>query len=86
MFGSRFIHLHITASGQVREQRYMSAKGEPAFVKADGQEVESKIDRLGEMAAVSIDNNDTLDELETALCRAVRAFAPQEFECLSRSL
>jgi predicted nuclease with RNAse H fold/dephospho-CoA kinase len=85
-FGSRFIHLHITASDQVREQRYMAGNAEPAFAQTDGQEVESKIDEVGEMATVSIDNNGTLDDLESAVFRAVHEFAPQEFECLSRLL
>jgi predicted nuclease with RNAse H fold/dephospho-CoA kinase len=84
-FGSQFIHLHVSASEQVREQRYNDDKVKPTFAQADGQEVESQIDRLGELAAAAIDNNGTLEDFEGAVLRTVRDLAPQELECLSQS-
>jgi predicted nuclease with RNAse H fold/dephospho-CoA kinase len=84
-FGSQFLHLHIVASRDIRESRYETAEGQPSFAMADGQEVESQIDHLKEMAGATISNNHTVDDLESAVIRALRDLAPQEFECLSRS-
>jgi predicted nuclease with RNAse H fold/dephospho-CoA kinase len=84
-FGAQFIHVHVNASNENREQRYKSAEAGPAFAQADSQEVESKIDRLGQLADAAIENNGTLDDLEATVLRTLRELALQEFECLSRS-
>jgi predicted nuclease with RNAse H fold/dephospho-CoA kinase len=75
-FGSRFLHLHLTAPLELRRQRYpKSPEDGPTFAEADSEPVEGEIDKLGELAAIRIDNSASIDELITAVNHAVEDFA-----------
>ena len=83
-FGSRFLHLHITAPPELREKRYRKDAG-PSFEEADAYPVEDEIDRLGAMAAVSLDNASTIDNLDDAVVSIVEGFMRKVGEeCRSR--
>ncbi|WP_316214381.1 MULTISPECIES: ribonuclease H-like domain-containing protein [unclassified Bradyrhizobium] len=84
-FSSRFVHLHIEASPEIRSERYDAAKeGRVSFAEADQQPVESFIDRLAELADITIRNEDSLDELERSL-QVVTSEYLKGSRCLSRS-
>ncbi len=84
-FGSRFLHLHITAPVEIRRQRYRKGGG-PSLDEADANPVEGEIDRLGAMAAISLDNLFTIDNLNDAVVSAVEGFMRKVGEeCRSRS-
>lgn len=72
-FGSRFLHLHVTAPLEIRMKRYRKDDG-PSLKEADAQPVEGEVDRLGAMAAVTMDNSTTIDTLARAVDRAVEGF------------
>jgi dephospho-CoA kinase len=84
-FGSRFLHLHITAPPEVRKIRYCKG-GELSLEEADTQPVEAEVDRLGAVAAVSVDNSSTIDNLNGAVVGVVEGFIQRVVEeCQSRS-
>lgn len=79
-FGSRFLHVHVEAFDELRARRY---EGEPSFEEADSQPVEQEVDRLGAMAAVKIENIDTLECLQRNVVKAVEPFlSKSEDACL----
>jgi dephospho-CoA kinase len=83
-FGSRFLHLHIAAPSELRRKRYRKGSG-PSLEEADGNPVEGEIDRLGAMAAVSLDNSSTIDDLDDAVASTVEGFMRKVGEeCRSR--
>jgi dephospho-CoA kinase len=86
-FGSRFLHLHLTAPLELRRQRYpKSPEDGPTFAEADSEPVEAQIDKLGELAAMQIENTATIDELEKLVKNAVETFALRcDEECHFRS-
>jgi dephospho-CoA kinase len=85
-FGSRFLHLHVTAPPELRKKRYRKGVG-PSLEEADARPVEQEIERLGAMAAVSVDNSSTIDNLHTAVRTAVEGFMRRVGEeCPSRLL
>ncbi|WP_158537561.1 DUF429 domain-containing protein [Bradyrhizobium sp. MOS003] len=85
-FGSRFVHLHLTAAASIRESRYQSiARGELPFGEAERQPVEAEIDRLAGLAATSMENVGTIEELERVVVRAVAEYSDQELPCPSPS-
>jgi predicted nuclease with RNAse H fold/dephospho-CoA kinase len=85
-FGSKFIHLHLNAPEAVREMRYAeAAQGESSFGDADQKPVEMEIDRLSNLAAVTIDNVGTVKELEETVLRFVSEHGHQELPCPSPS-
>jgi uncharacterized protein YprB with RNaseH-like and TPR domain/predicted nuclease with RNAse H fold/dephospho-CoA kinase len=84
-FGSRFLHVHITAPPELRKKRYRKGGG-PSLEEADAKPVESEIDRLGAVAAASVDNSSTIDTLDKAIAGAVESFMRKvSEECQSRS-
>jgi uncharacterized protein YprB with RNaseH-like and TPR domain/predicted nuclease with RNAse H fold/dephospho-CoA kinase len=85
-FGSRFLHLHVTAPPELRKKRYRKGTG-PSLEEADARPVEQEIEGLGAMAAVSVDNSSTIDNLHTAVRTAVEGFMRRVGEeCRSRLL
>jgi predicted nuclease with RNAse H fold/dephospho-CoA kinase len=81
-FGSRFLHIHISAPSELRAERY--AKTEAGdFSRVDGQPVEAKINDLGDLATVKIENTGSIEDLHSGLAAAV---APNRGHgCLSQS-
>jgi len=87
-FGSTFVHLHITASDELRALRYRESKpeGVPMDV-ADRQPAEVKIDELLGLSSVVLRNNGSVAELETNLLNHIKPLSQgQDRECLSRLL
>lgn len=84
-FGSRFLHMHIAASPELRRKRY--GRAGPSFQQADSHPVEREVDRLGTMAPVTVDNMTSIDTLNQAIESAVEAFLRRvEEECRSQLL
>jgi predicted nuclease with RNAse H fold/dephospho-CoA kinase len=84
-FSSRFLHIHVAAALELRKKRYRQGSG-PSIEEADSQPVEGEVDRLGAMAAVSMDNSYTVDNLDGAVERLVQRFIEKVGEeCRSRS-
>jgi uncharacterized protein YprB with RNaseH-like and TPR domain/predicted nuclease with RNAse H fold/dephospho-CoA kinase len=81
-FGSRFIHIYISAPDELRGLRY--AENEAGdFARVDEQPVEAKINELGRLAAIKIENAGSIEDLKSKLVSAV---APsRKHECLSQS-
>jgi len=72
-FGSRFLHLHLTAPPDLRKRRFRKGTG-PSLEESDAQPVEGEVDRLGGTAAVTLDNSTTIDNLSGAVEHAVQGF------------
>ena len=72
-FGSRFLHLHISAPSEIRKKRYRKGKGR-SLLEADAQPVEGEIDNLETLASVVMDNSSTIDTLTNAVGRTVEDF------------
>lgn len=72
-FGMRFLHIHVIAPLELRRNRYRRDNG-TSLEEADAQRVESEIDRLGEIATVSVNNSSTFDDLDNALTNVVGEF------------
>jgi uncharacterized protein YprB with RNaseH-like and TPR domain/predicted nuclease with RNAse H fold/dephospho-CoA kinase len=84
-FGSRFLHIHVAAAPELRKKRYRKGIG-LSIEEADAQPVEGEVDRLGATAAVPMDNSSTIDNLDSAVERAVQSFMQKVGEeCRSRS-
>jgi predicted nuclease with RNAse H fold/dephospho-CoA kinase len=74
-FGSRFLHLHLTAPEHLRRERYPKGPDDgPAFEQADREAVEAEIDQLGRLASVSLENSKTIDDLENMVKNAATEF------------
>jgi dephospho-CoA kinase len=87
-FGSKFAHLHIIASDELRARRYRAAEqdGLP-FEFADHQPVEAKIDELRALAAAVIHNDSLIATLGENVLNCLKPLAQQQDrECLSRLL
>ena len=87
-FGSKFIHLHITANDDLRAIRYRDSEQDGSlFEIADRHPAEAKIDELRGLASVVLHNNGSVAELETNLLNHAKALSQaQDRECLSRLL
>lgn len=84
-YGSRFIHLHISAPEQFRRARYShSLEGETSFDEAERQPVEGKIDRLLVIAGTVVQNDRTLFDLEEMMNGLVEKIW-KDNKCLSPS-
>jgi hypothetical protein len=75
LFGPTFVHIHVTASTELRKQRYLDAGGsELQFQSASNHPVESGIWELEPLANEVIVNDATLEQfrasLEAAIVRA----------------
>jgi dephospho-CoA kinase len=82
-FGSRFLHVHISAPDELRAARYAIVEaGDLASV--DDQPVEAKINELGRLAAIEIENAGSIEDLKSKLVPAVAL--SRKHECLSQSL
>jgi predicted nuclease with RNAse H fold/uncharacterized protein YprB with RNaseH-like and TPR domain/dephospho-CoA kinase len=87
-FGSKFVHIHIKASDELRAVRYRQNEqdGVP-FDAADRQPVEGKIDELSRLAGVILPNESSIADLATNLLNCVEvAQQGDDRECLSRLL
>jgi predicted nuclease with RNAse H fold/dephospho-CoA kinase len=87
-FGSKFIHLHIKASDELRAHRYRESEWDVVpFETADRQPVEAQIDELRRLANATLNNNSSIAEHETNLLNQVKSLSQgQDRECLSRLL
>ncbi len=84
-FGSKFVHLHLKASDQLRAKRYSAAEmdGLP-FDVAERQAVESKIDELAELAATVVTNDGTIAMLGENVLNCLQGLVQtRDRECLS---
>jgi predicted nuclease with RNAse H fold/uncharacterized protein YprB with RNaseH-like and TPR domain/dephospho-CoA kinase len=87
-FGSKFVHLHIKASDDLRAVRYRQSEqdGVP-FQAADRQPVEARIDELREIASVCLNNESSIAELATNLMNCLKGLSQgPDRECLFRLL
>lgn len=85
-FGSRFVHLHLTAPASIRESRYENiARGELPFSEAERQPVEAEIDRLSGFATTSVENVGTIEDLGRDVVRFASEYYGQELPCPSPS-
>ncbi len=85
-FGSEFTHLHVRASTEIREARYLTIEERHSeFGTVDRQPVESKIDELAALSNVVIQNESTLSALSESVLKSLRnLYQDQNRECLSR--
>jgi uncharacterized protein YprB with RNaseH-like and TPR domain/predicted nuclease with RNAse H fold/dephospho-CoA kinase len=84
-FGSRFLHVHVTAPLELRTKRYRKGRG-PTLEDADAQPVEREIDQLGTKAAAVVDNTSSIDNLQEATENAIETFLQRVGEeCRFRS-
>jgi predicted nuclease with RNAse H fold/dephospho-CoA kinase len=84
-FGSKFVHLHIGASQELRALRYSRSEqaGLP-FELVDHQAVESKIDELGQLAGATVGNDSSVAMLREKVPNCLKALAQaRDDECLS---
>jgi predicted nuclease with RNAse H fold/dephospho-CoA kinase len=85
-FESAFLHVHLEASVEVRERRYLQeGLGGPTLREADQEPVESGIEALGRLATTRIRNESTLQALEHELWSLSAVAGGLEDKCLSRS-
>lgn len=66
IFGSQFLHVHIVANSQVRQQRYEAREGAD-FVMASSHPVESRAKELEVFARDVIENNGSLMDYHSAI-------------------
>jgi predicted nuclease with RNAse H fold/dephospho-CoA kinase len=81
-FGSTFLHVHILAPSELRAERYVS-KETGDFARVDEQPVEAKISELGPLAAITIENTSSIEDLKSKLTAAVAS--SRGHGCLSQS-
>ncbi|MEW6147746.1 MAG: ribonuclease H-like domain-containing protein [Bradyrhizobium sp.] len=81
-FGSRFIHLHISASDEVRRARYAETAA-VSFEVADGQPVEAGIGPLAKLARINLTNEGSLSELKQLLNQVLLEIS-KSGKCLSQ--
>jgi uncharacterized protein YprB with RNaseH-like and TPR domain/predicted nuclease with RNAse H fold/dephospho-CoA kinase len=81
-FGSTFLHVHISAPSELRAERYVS-KETGDFARVDEQPVEAKISELGPLAAITIENTGSIEDLKSKLTAAVAS--SRGHGCLSQS-
>lgn len=81
-FGSRFLHIHISAPDELRAIRYATNETSD-FARVDEQPVEAKINDLGRLAAVMIENAGSIEDLKLELDAAVAS--SKGHRCLSQS-
>jgi predicted nuclease with RNAse H fold/dephospho-CoA kinase len=75
-FGTRFLHLHVTAGTDLRRERYgREYPGDSSFEQSDCDPVEMEVDDLAPLAAATIDNSSTLGDLERAIVKIVETLA-----------
>jgi predicted nuclease with RNAse H fold/dephospho-CoA kinase len=79
-FGARFVHLHISASDEIRRQRYTETS--VSFEMADSQRVEAGIGPLSKLAHVFLQNEGSLSDLQLSLTQIVSDL-PKDNKCLS---
>lgn len=85
-FGSRFLHIHVTAPTALRKKRYRRDRAR-SFEEADNQPVEREIDRLGAVAAIAVDNSAAIDNLNAVVENSVETFLRRiGAECRSQLL
>lgn len=80
-FGTCFLHMHISASDEMRGARYAESAA-VSFAEADNQAVEAGIEPLSKLAQVHITNEGSLSDLEQSLTQIVSEFS-KSGKCLS---
>jgi dephospho-CoA kinase len=64
-FGSELVHIHLTASTDVRKTRFQAREKDVSFEEADADEVELEVKELARDADIIFDNSaDSLSHLE----------------------
>lgn len=82
-YGTNFLHIHVTASREVRQARYaLKGDGEIEFSIADAQPVEASIDDLASLAHVLVTNAGSLDDLRTTVDAIVAPVERDQCLCL----
>ncbi|MGY3506747.1 ribonuclease H-like domain-containing protein [Bradyrhizobium sp. USDA 4471] len=81
-FGARFVHIHISASDEVRRARYAEDLA-VSFEAADNQPVEAGIGPLANLAQVNLTNEGSLSDLKQSLDRALLEIS-KSGKCLSQ--
>ncbi|MCK1619146.1 DUF429 domain-containing protein [Bradyrhizobium sp. 159] len=81
-FGTRFIHVHISASDEIRRKRY-AEDAAVSFETADNQPVEAGIEPLSKLAQAHMTNEGTLSDLKQSLVQIVSDFSKSD-KCLSQ--
>lgn len=81
-FGARFIHLHISASDEVRRDRY-AEDASVSFESADDQPVEAGIGPLAKLAQIHLTNEGSLSELKQSLDQVISEIS-KSGKCLSQ--
>lgn len=81
-FGTRFVHLHISASEDVRRARY-AEDAAVSFEAADGQPVEAGIAPLAKLARIQLKNEGSLSELKQSLDHVLLEIS-KSGKCLSQ--
>ena len=72
-FGSDLLHIHLTASADVRKTRFEAREKDVSFEEADGDEVELEVKELTRDADIVFDNSaDSLSELEAFINSALK--------------
>jgi hypothetical protein len=86
-FGTRFLHLHVTAGTDLRRERYRRAyPRDSSFEQSDRDPVETEVDDLAPLAAAKIDNSSTIGDLERAVVKIVETLAGEgSAACRSQS-
>lgn len=85
-FGSNFVHLHVTASQEVRARRYAAIGDNLDFEVVERQPVESKVGEVGKLAAVVFQNDSSVAALTERVLNYVEERAKgQNGQCLFRS-
>jgi dephospho-CoA kinase len=75
-FGARSVHLHLTASSEVRKKRFEDREKDVSFEDADRHEVEHEVSSLAAEADAVFDNSaDDLSRLEAFLNQVLESHA-----------
>lgn len=77
-FRDNFIHVHVKASEQLRQKRYLNEGEMDDFVKAINHPVESHIPILASLAHKTITNEDSIEDLEAILLKIIKLKDKQE--------
>lgn len=86
-FGSRFVHIHVTAPTELRASRYRHDQPDgPEFAEVECAPVENEIPQLVMVAGAVVENCGTIDQLTIAARQAlIRILRRNNHECPSLS-
>lgn len=83
-FGTRFFHIHVSASAHVRQLRYSADNPHDLqLFDADTQPVEAAVDDLSHLAHVVMPNEGSLSDLQALLARLASRISLEHNQCRS---